>query len=191
MRHLSLVFLVAALVTACGDPSGPSFHDPWYIIYAKVSFDSTAYPGARFELRLHAIADPDNQGQVPIDEHFAIQRGECSQMAFGTNNPDVTGNDSRIRYVLTAVPVVNRGSPEVQVQPGDTLGPVFQSDTLDPSPNPIPFPAPWGREPEYLVAWTMEFTNSSQPRPTLLPFDIHTMKAHGDNGAVNGCTVLF
>jgi len=181
----TMMFLLAAAMAACG-PTAPSFHDPWYAVYVRPAFDTsytyvvddTLVVKARFAVTAHAIADPDNQdaGSVPPDYTFPLRRDQCTQMAGGSNGQNAEGHDVRIRFVFTVVPVRDRGND--LPQPGDTLGPVYQSDTLDTSPAVVPVPAPYGNDPDHLVVWKVRLSDGTSPRPVLLPFAVDTMNAH-------------
>lgn len=169
MRYLWAVAL-AVLALACGktptdSPGGGSGQDPFYIIIIRPVF-TNLYPAIdiRLAVNLHAIADSGNPdpNSIPPDVSIpGVGNNACPEMLSGNN-----GNGVRMHVIVSLIPT-NRST--------DSVVAVYQSDTLDVSPDTIPYPAPWGLDPYHLLLWKLKITDESSPLPGLLQWQLDTI----------------
>lgn len=168
-KTISLLWLAVMMAVGCGkSATAPAYGtDPMFQAIVRLGFD-TLYPVAttRLAVRVQLIVDTVGVGGVEPQDATdpSSVRGGCMYPGAGSN-----GNGERYHFIVTVTPTNRADSTPV--------GPVYET-VLYPFPDPIPYPAPWGRDPEHLLLWKLKLTDASGTLPTdTLSFQLDTLSA--------------
>lgn len=189
----SLVVLSAVLLIACGGATstGPTgLKDPWATVFVQPFWlDSTPNgnidPTVYYIVTTHAVGDPGNPdpGSVPPSETVLIKNKACYQAFNGNNSSDV-----RLHFSVTITAVRYNGGQVGNTLLTDTLA-AWQSESLDPSPDSLPFPAPWGLEWDHPLVYKLRADNPYTGAAT--PFAADTLVIRTGADANGACDKLW